>query len=283
MASSKRTVLITGCSEGGMGAALAIAFHEAGLHVYATARNLSKMTQLASLGIETFVLDIQSDSSIAACVSRLSSRNLDILVNNAGASASMPISDLSLPEAKKIFDVNVWSQLALTQALLPLLLKSKGMIVNQTSVVSTTTIPFQSAYNASKAAMAMFSDSMRLELEPFDIIVVDLKTGAVSTNLIKNQKAETQISLPKGSIYEPAREAVESAMRNDKMADAGMPAQQWAGQVVQDLLKKTPPATIWRGTNAKMGRIGTIFPHGILDGTIKKLTGLDVVEQMVRK
>jgi len=63
-------------------------------------------------------------------------------------------------------------------------------------------------------------------LEPFDITVVDLKTGAVSSNLIKNQKVATQISLPKGSIYEPAREAVESAMRNDKMADAGMPAQQ---------------------------------------------------------
>ena len=57
----------------------------------------------------------------------------------------------------------------------------------------------------------------------------------------------------------------------------------WAAQVVQDLLKKTPPATIWRGTNAKMGRIGTFFPHGMLDGTIKKMTGLDVVEQMVRK
>jgi 1-acylglycerone phosphate reductase len=146
-----------------MGAALAIAFHEAGLHVYSTARDLSKMTQLASLGIETLVLDIQSDSSIAACVHKLSSRKLDILVNNAGASASMPISDLSLLEAKKIFDINVWSQLAVTQALLPLLLKSKGMIVNQTSVVSTTAIPFQSAYNASKAAMAIFSDTMRLE------------------------------------------------------------------------------------------------------------------------
>ena len=63
-------------------------------------------------------------------------------------------------------------------------------------------------------------------LEPFGITVVDLKTGAVSTNLIKTQKVATQITLPKGSIYEPAREAVESAMRNDKMADVGMPAQQ---------------------------------------------------------
>jgi hypothetical protein len=53
-----------------------------------------------------------------------------------------------------------------------------------------------------------------------------LKTGAVSSNLIKNQKSATHITLPKSSIYEPAREAVESAMRNDKMADAAMPAQQ---------------------------------------------------------
>lgn len=146
-----------------MGSALALAFHQAGLHVYATARDLSKMTQLASLGIETLVLDIQSESSIAACVSKVSSRNLNILVNNAGASASMPISDLSLTEARTIFDINVWAQLAVTKAFLPLLLKSKGMIVNQTSVVSTTAIPFQSVYNASKAAMAIFSDSMRLE------------------------------------------------------------------------------------------------------------------------
>lgn len=63
-------------------------------------------------------------------------------------------------------------------------------------------------------------------LAPFDITVVDLKTGAVSSNIIKNQKAATQITLPKGSIYEPAREVVESAMRNDKMTNVAMPAQQ---------------------------------------------------------
>jgi len=126
--------------------------------------------------------------------------------------------------------------------------------------------------------MAMFSDSQRLELEPFGITVVDLWTGAVTSNLIKNQKGAGPISLPKGSIYEPAREAVESAMRNDKLADPGMPAQQWAGQVVQDLLKKRPPPTIWRGAQARMGRVWTFLPHGMLDGMMKKMTGIDVVE-----
>lgn len=281
MSSSKRTVLITGCSDGGMGAALAVAFHEAGLHVYATARNPSKMTQLASLGIETLTLDVLSDTSIAACVSKVT--QLDILVNNAGASYSMPVSDLSILESKKLFDLNVWSYLAVTQAFLPLLLKSSGIIVNQTSVVSSTAVPFQSAYNASKAAMAMFSDSQRLELQPFGITVVDLKTGAVTTNLIKNQKVLTPISLPDNSIYAPAREAVESAMRNDKMGDSGTPAKDWAGQVVPELLRKNPPMTIWRGAQARLGRVGTFFPHGMLDGTMKKLTGLDIVEKAVRK
>ncbi|KAK9427857.1 NAD(P)-binding protein [Lipomyces doorenjongii] len=281
MTSSRRTVLITGCSEGGMGAALAVAFHDAGLQVYATARDPAKMSHLASLGIKTLTLDVLSDSSIAECVGKLTS--LDILVNNAGASYSMPVSDLSIAESKKLFDLNVWSYLAVTQAFLPLLLQSKGMIVNHTSVVSSTAVPFHSAYNASKAAMAMFSDSQRLELEPFGITVIDLRTGAVSTNIFKNQTEHTPISLPKGSIYEPAREAVESAMRYDKMADAGMPASQWAGQVVRDLLKKKPPLTIWKGSQATLGWIGTVFPHGMLDGTLKKMTGLDIVAQKVRK
>ena len=282
MSNSERSVLITGCSDGGLGAALAVAFHEVGLHVYATARNPSKMTKLASLGIETLTLDVLSDSSIAACVSKLSS--LDILVNNAGAQYTMPVSDLSIPEAKKLFDLNVWSYLAMTQAFLPLLLKSpKGMIVNQTSISSVTSVPFQSAYTASKSAMAMFSDAQRLELEAFGITVVDLKTGVVKSNLIKNVKEAKPVSLPEGSIYLPVREVVEKALRQEHFVDQGMPSEQWAKQVVKDLLKKNPPPNIWRGEQAFLARIATILPFGMFDGMVKKLTGMDVVEQRMRK
>lgn len=264
-----------------MGAALAMAFHEAGLHVFATARDPSKMRNLAKAGIETLALDVQSAESIAACVAKMPS--LDILVNNAGSSYSMPLSDLSMDDAKHMFDINVWAQLAVTQAFLPHLLESQGMIINQTSVVAVATVPFQSPYNASKAAFSMFSDCMRLELEPFGVKVIDLKTGAVATNILKNQKAQTPTSLPKGSIYSPARDAVEAAMRNDKMADAGVPASQWATEVVGDVLRKNPPLVIWRGANARMVRFGTILPHGMMDSMIKKMTGLDVVEQKVRR
>lgn len=280
MSSPIRTVLITGCSDGGLGAALAVAFHEAGLHVYATARSVTKMTQMTALGIQTMPLDVLSDVSIAACVSKVPS--LDILVNNAGKSYSMPVSDISIPDAKRIFDLNVWAYIAVTQAFLPHLLKTKGMIVNQTSVTANTTIPFQSVYNASKAAIAMFSDTERLELKPFGVKVIELKTGVVLSNLIKNQKEQTNILLPEDSIYHPAREAVEATLRFDTVQGTGTPAKEWAAQVVQDLLKNRPPLVIWRGAHAMSSRIGTLLPHGMLDGTMKKMTRLDIIEEIVR-
>ena len=124
------------------------------------------MSHLRSLGIETLTLDVLSEASITACVSKLS--RLDILVNNAGMAFLMPVVDVNIAEAKKTFDLNVWSYIAVTKAFLPLLLKSpKGMTVNQTSVAGSFTVPFQAIYNASKSAIVIISDTLRLELEPF--------------------------------------------------------------------------------------------------------------------
>ncbi|OQE35366.1 hypothetical protein PENCOP_c013G08821 [Penicillium coprophilum] len=278
--SPARKVLITGCSDGGLGAALAIAFHEAGLQVYATARNPSKMTEMTAQGITTLCLDVQSDSSITECLNNVP--ELDILVNNAGGGYGMPVSDLSIPEAKKIFELNVWSTLAVTQAFLPLLLKSKGMIVNNTSAVSLCPVPFQSAYNASKAAMAAFSDVERLELKMFGIRVVDLKTGNVQSNFQKNQRKEDTVSLPAGSLYENAKEVVERTIRGTIFEGSGMPSEQWAKLVVTDLLNSSAP-TIWRGTQAWLVRIGSMLPFGTFDSSVRKLTGLDEVERLVLK
>ena len=281
MSSPRRTVLITGCSDGGLGAALATAFHEAGLKVYATARNSQKMSHLRSLGIETLTLDVLSESSIAACVAKLPS--LDILVNNAGMTFLMPIADLSIEEAKKTFDLNVWSYIAVTQAFMPLLLKSRGMVVNQTSVGGCTTIPFQAVYNASKAAIVMFSDTLRLEMEPFGVKVVDLRTAVVKTNLIRNMREREKPKLPPGSIYEPAKEVIEKALRQEQFDDAGMPADEWSKLIVKELLKPKPKPVIWKGESAWLTWFGTVLPFGTLDGFIKKLTGMDVVAKAIGK
>ncbi|KAI2465899.1 NAD(P)-binding protein [Annulohypoxylon bovei var. microspora] len=282
MPTPKRSVLITGCSDGGMGFALAVAFHKAGFHVYATARNPAKMTLLASSGIETLQLDIQSQQSITDAVSKIPS--LDILVNNAGSQFLMPVVDANIADAKKLYDLNVWAHLAMIQAFLPLLLKSSNaLIVNQTSIGASATIPFQAIYNSSKAALALLSDSLRLELQPFGIKVVDLRTGVVRTNLIKNLQEKDNPTLPKGSIYEPAREVVEKALRQGGFEGQGMPAEQWAEAVVHDLQKANPPPVIWRGESAFLTRVSTVLPFGLFDGFVKKIARLDRVEQIIKK
>ncbi|KAI6083756.1 NAD(P)-binding protein [Hypoxylon rubiginosum] len=280
MGSPKRSVLITGCSDGGMGSELAIAFHKAGLKVYATARNPAKMAKLVSLeGIETLELDVLSEASIAACAKKVPS--LDILVNNAGQANPAAVSDMSIAEAKALYDINLWAPIAVIQGFLPLLLKSTSnpLIVNHTSVTSVAPIPFQAAYNSSKAALSMVTDTLRLELQPFGIQIVQLKTGAVKTNIGENAK---KFVVPDGSIYEPAREALLSA-RETAFTGMGIPAEQWAREVAADLLRKTPAPALWRGGSATTGRVAALLPYGMFDNMLKKMTGLDRVEQIVRK
>ena len=282
MANPQRSVLITGCSDGGLGAALAIAFRNAGLLVYATARNPVKMTMAAEAGCQILILDVTSQESIAACVSKIPS--LDILVNNAGGGYSMPVADLSIPEAKKLFDLNVWSCIAVTQAFLPLLLVSKGLIANHTSVGSVITIPFQSAYNASKAAMSMFNDTMRLELSPFDVKVVEIKTGGAISKFMDNKLQDTnQVTLPLDSIYQPARETTESVLRGEWVNGRQSSAEDWATLVAKDLLKEKPPIATWRGLGAGSARLLTMLPASIIESQMKKMTKLDEIERTIRQ
>ncbi|KAK0649931.1 short-chain dehydrogenase [Cercophora newfieldiana] len=299
----KLTVLITACSPGGMGAALATTLHKAGHRVFATARNVSKLSPLAEQGIETLALDVTSASSIAAAFSAVSSAlsatgpGLNILVNNAAGSYTMPVVDASLDEARALFDVNVWSHIAVTQAFLPLLLRptapsasaephhpAKAMIVNHTSVGSRAALPFQGIYNASKAALAMLTETMRLELAAFGIRVIDLKTAGVHTNIIANNNVNAKSArLPAGSIYEPARKVVEEAMSQEGLKDRGIPPEQWAAEVTTVLLGKNPPAVIWKGEGASLARLGVGIPGNMFEGMIKKMTKLDVVEQIIKE
>lgn len=303
----KLNILITGCSPGGMGAALAIYFHEQGHNVYATARSVEKLSTLRSRGLKVLPLDISSLASIDAAVASVTADlpagcGLDMLVNNAASSYSMPMSDVSITEAKALFDINVWAQLAVSQAFLPLLLQSaeavattppssicrssavfEPMIVNHTSVGSTTAIPFQGIYNSSKAALAMMTDTMRLELAPFGLRVIDLKTAGVQTNIRDNSNVNARgDTLPADSIYQLARETVQKAMSQEELGGKGITAEQWASDVGKILLQSNPPPAIWKGESAFTARMASMLPSASFEGMIKKMTKLDVVEAQVK-
>lgn len=144
-----KTVLITGCSEGGLGAALARAFQEQGYHVFATLRNPAKAGSLAGergTNIEVLPLDITSQESIDACLETVKERTggkLNVLVNNAGHGATSPLIHMPIDHAKAIYDVNVWGTLRLVQAFSPLLLEARGAIMNICSIVGAANVAWQ--------------------------------------------------------------------------------------------------------------------------------------------
>jgi 1-acylglycerone phosphate reductase len=140
-----KSVLITGCSEGGIGPALVESFHVAGLHVYATARSRAKMARLENLAHVTLLeLDVVSQGSIdaAAEVVRKETGSLDILVNNAGINMFKPVLDVSVDEGKRVFDVNIWGVAAMTQAFVPMLIAARGTVVNVSSIAGCLPAPW---------------------------------------------------------------------------------------------------------------------------------------------
>jgi 1-acylglycerone phosphate reductase len=157
-----------------------------------------------------------------------------------------------------------------------------GIVVNHTSLASVATVPFQGVYTASKAAIAMLSDTLRLELGALGVTVVDIKSGIVLSNLIKNGRDAKTPQLPDTSFYKPARDVVEKALSQENFVGVGSPAPVWAKAVVRDLLKKKPRTIIYKGKQAWLAWVIGFLPSGALDGTVKKLSGLDVVENIMK-
>ena len=141
------TVLITGCSDGGSGSALATLFQQNGYRVFATARDIKKMSKLESLhNVRLLTLDVVNREQIQAAmeiVSKETGGTLTYLINNAAQNHYMPMLDEDIETAKQIFDVNVWGPLAVAQAFAPLVIKAKGTMVFVSSVAGCLNVPYQ--------------------------------------------------------------------------------------------------------------------------------------------
>lgn len=144
---SKSTILITGCSQGGISDTLARQFADLGHHVFAAVRNTSKAAHLSEVGnIEIVKVDVALLETVQDLVvsikDRLPEGKLDILVNNAGFGATGPLIEADLATAKQIFDVNVLGLLAMTQAFAPMVIAAKGKVVNISSSGGILAMPW---------------------------------------------------------------------------------------------------------------------------------------------
>jgi len=262
-----KTVLITGCSAGGIGHALAKEYHARGLHVFATARRLETLSELKSLGIETLYLDVTKEDSIASLkdtISQSTGGKLDILVNNAGKGQTMASSDVTAAQARDLFETNFISVVAMCTAFIPLLAASEnGRIVNIGSIAGIMPLPFGSTYNASKAALHAYGNTLRVDLKPFNIDVITIITGAVLSNIAANNPSD----IPSESMFYGMRDLF-IKLRKGVSQTSGLPTHIYAKQVVTKTLKRTPSAWVWAGN--------TIWPVWLLN-TFGSVTAFDFI------
>jgi NAD(P)-dependent dehydrogenase (short-subunit alcohol dehydrogenase family) len=142
-------VLITGCSTGGISHTLALTFQRKGFTVFATTRDITKMSDLTSLpNTHCLALDITSKSSIQQAVELVAAhtngRRLDILVNNSGQQYVRPMMDMVEEEARKMFEVNFWGVFAVIRAFVDMVILVKGAIVNVASISGYWYTPYMS-------------------------------------------------------------------------------------------------------------------------------------------
>jgi 1-acylglycerone phosphate reductase len=239
MASSShaRSVLITGCSDSGIGSALAIAFQRRGFTVFATVRSPEKASAIASLPNVTIIIaDITNPKSIAETVEivrqKTSDNGLDILINNAAQGFPIPLVDSDLDTGRKLFEINFWAVLAMVQAFMPMLIQSKGTIVNVSSISAIMNVPYLGIYGSSKAALTLASDTLRLEVRPLGVNVITVIVGSVHTRV---QDKVPPVVLPEGSPYVVVEKQINDLAEVPEEKDQ-MPVDRFAEELFNDIL-----------------------------------------------
>ena len=177
-------VVVTGASTG-MGSATARTLAQRGFLVLAGVRRDRDADAIRADGIEPVRLDITEPEHVRALAARVAAGpgGLRALVNNAGIQVNGPVEALPLEQWRRVFEVNLFGHVAVTQALLPALLRSRGRVVNISSIGGRAAMPTYGAYAGAKFALEAMSDALRREVAPFGVDVVVVEPGGVRTRI----------------------------------------------------------------------------------------------------
>lgn len=200
-----KVILITGASSG-IGYTTALKLASQGHTVYAAARRTDKMEPLKQHGIRVLSMDVTDEATMQAGVDTILAEQgrIDVLVNNAGYGYFGPVENVTMQEARRQIEVNVFGLARLTQLVLHAMRAQKsGRIINTSSIAGKLCLAYGAWYNVSKYAVEAFSDALRIEVKPFGIDVVLIEPGAIKTDwgiiAADNLKASCA-----GTVYEPS-------------------------------------------------------------------------------
>jgi short-subunit dehydrogenase len=185
MTDQNQTALVTGASSG-IGRETAIGLAGKGFQVIAAARRMDRLNELADRfeGIVPKQVDLSKPEDTADFCRYLEDlpTPVSVLINNAGYSVRGALEDVPMEAAKRLFEVNLFALMRITQACLPGMRKlRKGTIVNLSSIVGKFTFPGSGVYASAKHAVEAITDALRMELAPFGIRVVAIRPGPIAT------------------------------------------------------------------------------------------------------
>ena len=276
MIANEKTIVITGASTG-IGKATALHLDKLGFKVFAGVRketDRQTLKQEASDKLRSIFLDVTDGDSIAIAVDTVAKETggeLYGLVNNAGVSLNGPLELIPVSDIKQLMDVNVLGLLAVTQAFMPLLRKRKGRIINISSGHGLLAIPDKSVYAASKFAVQAITDSLRVELRPFDVSVSSIVVGKVDTAVLGKIIADRDKIIEAAPVevvklYSPLIEFFDKEVKELP----GIPAMEVGKVVAQALTTEKPKAQYLVGPGAKKMKNLARLPVGLRDWLMVK-------------
>lgn len=202
---SPQVILITGASSG-IGFDTARMLAEQGHKVYAAARRTELMEPLHQYGVNILKMDVTDEASMRQGVQHIveAEGRIDTLINNAGYGYFGAVENVTMDEARRQLEVNVFGLARLCQMVLPMMReRGSGRIINTASVAGKAVLYFGAWYNVSKFAVEAFSDALRMEMKPFGVDVVMIEPGGIKTEwgiIAAQHLAESS----KGTAYEGA-------------------------------------------------------------------------------
>ncbi|PYI20860.1 NAD(P)-binding protein [Aspergillus japonicus CBS 114.51] len=252
MSRTQKFALVTGCGQGGIGEALVTEYARRGIHPIATVLPNESSEHLSAKGITFFPLDVTVEESVVelkARIRELTGGYLDILVNCAGIAYTMTAIDTDVGAVQRMFDVNLFGPMRMVHHFHDLIIPAKGTIVNIGSIGGIVPYLYGASYNATKAGLHHWSNTLRVEMAPFDVRVITVISGEVYTNILKN---DAHRQLPEGSYYSPLAE--EFRQHVTRTPSGATDRFQYASKVVGESLRSSPAAWFWTGSSTGLIR-----------------------------
>ena len=268
----QETAIITGASSG-IGAATARELAQRGFHVLAGVRRDQDADTIRGPSIEPLIIDVTNPDHIRALATRVQEdpqgRTVRALVNNAAVPVNAPLEVFPIAEWRRLFEVNFFGHIAITQTLLPALIRSKGRVVNLSSVGGKIAMATYGPYASTKFALEAVSDALRREMAPFGVQIIVVEPGAVRTGMA-DRTITAALELAAAMTPEQSRRyggLVQAVTTQTASAtESGLPTDAAAKVIAEAVTARRPRTRYTVGRDAaRITLLARILPDRMLD------------------